>query len=66
MKSFHTSPVHLPKHSIWVIDSSPAKRATLSAEGKCFLCKEKGHNARDCTKMASLYADMKACYYQRK
>jgi hypothetical protein len=65
-KSYHTSPVYLPKHSIWAIDSSPAKRAALSTEGKCFLCKEKGHSARDCKQMEKLYADRKACYYQRK
>jgi hypothetical protein len=63
---YHTSPVYQPKHSIWVIDSSPEKRQSLSAEGRCFLCKDKGHSARDCPRMEKLYADRKACYYQRK
>jgi hypothetical protein len=62
---YHTSPVSLPQHSIWVADSSSAKRATLSAEGRCFLCKDKGHNARDCPRMGSMYKDGKACYFKK-
>jgi hypothetical protein len=63
---WHTSPTYMPKHSIWVIDSNYAKRQSLSAEGRCFLCKDKGHLGRDCPRMEKMYSEKKACYYQRK
>jgi hypothetical protein len=63
---WHTSPTFLPQHSIWVINSNHAKRQSLSAEGRCFLCKDKGHLARDCPQMENMYKDKKACYFKRK
>ena len=63
---WHTSPTYLPQHSIWVINSNHAKRASLSAENRCFICKDKGHLARDCPQMEAMYKQRKACYYQRK
>jgi hypothetical protein len=52
------------KHSFWVLDSSKALRSQLASEGKCFLCKDKGHLGRDCPSMAKMFSEKKSTLLQ--
>jgi hypothetical protein len=65
MGGYQTRGTYADNHSFWVLESTRAQRTQLASEGKCILCKEKGHLGKDCPSMAKMFSEKKTCYFKR-